>query len=94
MSELTTYRINDSSLGGERILRSNEVLQLDHLIQDKALVPDTRLQAIADAPRCEHGNIYPHDTYNDELRDFGGECEGAPEAAAVLDALEGTDNDD
>jgi len=61
-----------------------------------AIVPDGRLQAIADAARCEHGNIYRHQIAwadggigwysNDEW------CEGAPELAALLDALGGTDN--
>ena len=60
------------------------------------LVVDGRLQAIADAARCEHGNIYRHQIAwadggigwysNDEW------CEGAPELAALLDALGGTDN--
>ena len=48
-----------------------------------------RLQAIADAPKCEHGNIYPHlvdrwfrnDTGYNEKR-----CDGVPDLADLLDA--------
>ena len=49
------------------------------------VLPDTRLQAIADAPRCEHGNIYTH-IRPSALRTTKW-CDGAPKLAALLDAL-------
>jgi hypothetical protein len=58
------------------------------------LVPDTRLQAIADAPKCEHGNVYRHiDRHSIRYQPIAGLmkwdwCEGSPEfAAAIVDAL-------
>ena len=53
--------------------------------------PDARLQAIADAPLCEHGNVYRHIVTPDIRTEFGGTliefCFGAPELAGLLDSL-------
>ena len=62
---------------------------ISFLIDDGVLVPDLRLQEIADAPRCKHDNVYTHLQPTTNLL---GEisfkwCEGAPELAALLDAL-------
>ncbi len=85
MSDLTTYRAARGFTGS----------LLKRLIAQGALVPDTRLQAIADAPRCVHGNVYLH-TIEDSIEaallidnpaDALARCEGAPELAALLDAL-------
>ena len=54
------------------------------------LVPDTRLQAITDAPRCEHGEIDWH-WVEDKVRGMPlvgrWRCDGAPELRALLNAL-------
>ena len=71
------------------------------LLSDGALVPDTTLQDIADASRCEHGNIYSHPTASlHSIRENTGAslwtvdvCAGSPELADLLAALEG-DNDE
>ena len=62
-----------------------------------AIVPDGRLQAIADAPRCEHGMIDEHrhvvgwnPDYNDNFGTVT--CQGAPVLRALLDALGRTDD--
>ncbi len=61
------------------------------------VVPDTRLQAIAEAPRCEHGKIDRHvyyvldsdgvNTYHSNGCVVTAWCEGAPELRAKLNAL-------
>ena len=80
MSDLTTYRLPDPLPRGRNI-------EVDELI------PDTRLQAIADAPRCKHGNIYPHIDGDSVTSDPGIArwyiCQGSPEKAALLDGLVG-----
>ena len=52
---------------------------------------DVYLQAIAAAPRCEHGNVYRHIVTPDIRTEFGGTliefCFGAPELAGLLDSL-------
>jgi hypothetical protein len=63
---------------------------------DSFMVPDPRLQAIADAPKCEHGKVYRHivDTTIVQTPNPPGYdkidfdvCEGSPELADLLDAL-------
>jgi hypothetical protein len=49
------------------------------------LIPDSRLQAIADAPRCEHDMIDRHITHVEAAVTKW--CEGAPELRDLLDAL-------
>ncbi len=53
------------------------------------LVPDTRLQAIADAPKCEHDSIDEHEWggYGGGGMDGRKWCEGAPELRAAISAL-------
>ena len=58
---------------------------IQRLVDSGSLTPDTRLQAIADAPRCVHGNIYTHIILT-AIRTTTW-CDGAPELAALLDAL-------
>ena len=75
--DLTRYRIENSDL-------FHDAIKLG------MIKPDTTLQAIAGAPRCEHGNIYPH---LENSRGMQYECEGSPEAAGLLDALTQEDTD-
>ena len=91
-----TYRWNpDTEI--EKVWRVIRVQELhDDLVRDGVLVPDTRLQAIADAPRCEHGMIDEHrhvvgwnPDYNDNFGTVT--CPGAPVLRALLDALGRTD---
>ena len=81
MSDL--YRLYDDDKDGDGELG-------DYLL----VVPDTRLQAIADAQLCEHDCIDEH--YADWEKGPEGKaikpwCEGAPELRALLDALGGAD---
>ncbi len=50
-----------------------------------------RMQAIADVPKCVHGNIYPHSVAASGeawKRGVGRmECVGSPKLAGLLDAL-------
>ena len=65
----------------------------------KVIKRDDSLQAIADAPRCQHGMIDDHQyekygTYWGRQETFVRDCDGAEELRALLDALvEGTDDD-
>jgi len=56
-----------------------------HEIVYEKVEPDATMQAIADEPRCEHGNVYTHIVLTD-IRTTKW-CEGAPKLAALLDAL-------
>ena len=81
MSDL--YRLYDDDKDGDGKLG-------DYLL----VVPDTRLQAIADAQLCEHDCIDEH--YADWEKGPEGKaikpwCEGAPVLRALLDELGGTD---
>lgn len=76
--------------------------QLTHRIKDSELFiiedclePDTRLQAIKDTPRCEHGKIdehlaqrQMHDSFGAKNRPHEYICIGAPELRFLLDVLE------
>lgn len=79
---------NLAATGHRRCIRCNAI----QLTDGTWLVPDTRLQAIADAPRCEHGKIDGHDAGDPEHPYASGGfvkdvCPGAPELRALLDAL-------
>ena len=88
--ELTTYRIcyECEGTGGPWHEMCDVCLATDGPLGSN---PDTRLQAIADAPRCKHGNIYPHIDGDSVTSDPGIArwyiCQGSPEKAALLDAL-------
>ncbi|KKL51031.1 hypothetical protein LCGC14_2299570 [marine sediment metagenome] len=63
-----------------------------HEIVYEKVEPDATMQAIADEPRCEHGNVYSHidgkESY-ERIRqgsDYSW-CKGSPELAALLDAI-------
>ena len=58
---------------------------IQQLVDRDSLTPDTRLQAIADAPKCEHDMIDRHITHVKEAVTKW--CEGAPELRDLLDAL-------
>ena len=69
------------------------------LIRDGVLVPDSTLQDIADAPKCEHGNIDRHIIGGSIRRmeligtiemDW---CDGAPKLRALLDGLVNNDQE-
>ncbi len=105
MSNLTTYRINLYAADAHDY-DTGESGPIGRMILDGVLVPveslTPRLQAIADAPKCKHGYVYPHQygwdvTYTSRGEVTGclpeGTCPGSPELADLLDALEGTDND-
>ncbi|KKK98594.1 hypothetical protein LCGC14_2641210 [marine sediment metagenome] len=76
----------------------------DDLVNARVLIPDTRLQAIKDAPRCEHDRIDRHQVTvkNDDGEDIyypNGAvmwewCEGAPELRDLLTALTEENNND
>ena len=62
------------------------------------LIPDDRLQDIADAPRCEHGKIDGHLT-NDPYHPYvhglvKNWCPGTPKLRSLLDALNEEGNDE
>ncbi len=59
------------------------------------LVPDTTIQTITDAPKCEHDRIDPHyPNIMDGKHVLAVSCEGAPELRALLSALDKENNDD
>ena len=62
------------------------------------LVPDTRLQDITAAQKCEHGMINGHptdDPYHPYVHGLVKNwCPGAPKLRSLLDALIKEDNDD
>ncbi len=102
MSDLTTYRIGDlNGLGHVDNPNTGNpgypiaAEMLEDMLQGGVLVRDTRLQAIVDAPRCVHGNIYPHPKgkFEDEGYTIR-HCVGAPKLAALLDALTEENNDE
>ena len=86
MSDLTTYRLETGHVDEHHY--ADVARTIGYMERDKVLVPDTRLQAIADAPRCVHGNIYPYPKgkFEDEGYTIR-HCVGAPKLAALLDAL-------
>ena len=99
MSDLTTYRASKLTLSDWRGIADNAGVSaavMFYIVDEvrSTLTPDTRLQDIADAPRCEHGLVdvhYVNPWYvgaheSDKLK-----CEGAPELRDLLDALGGTD---
>ena len=89
MSNLTTYRWNpDAEI--EKVWRVMRVQALhDDLVRDGILVPDTRLQDIADA--WNEGNTEPISAgirvAHKSVRDWW------PEVATLLDALGGAGDD-
>ena len=93
MPDLTRYRETDV------VLTLGIEIQYWQQLSKLMLVPDSTLQDIADASRCEHGNIYSHPTASlHSIRENTGAslwtvdvCAGSPELADLLDALEGTD---
>ena len=78
MSDLTRYRIDHT----KRRLPGPTMWEIcgdvDFLISEGILVPDTTLQDIADAWQLQWGTQWQHDVRNDN-----------PDFAALLDALEG-----
>ncbi len=96
--ELQSYRIDKTwfSSSEHGVRWQTEV---GGLITHRVLVPDTRLQAIADAPKCKHELIDRHQAYilNDDLTQkyhpngaaVWEWCEGAPELRAAISALAG-----
>ena len=96
MSDLTRYRVPPGHMSDAEVRTEYGELYNRGGFR---YIKDTTLQAIADAPRCEHGNIYPHGvaTLHGTREGSGASlwyvdtCEGAPALGALLDALEGTD---
>ena len=95
MSDPTTYRKAVPAM--VEPYNHSDTSLIQQLVDRGSLVPDHRLQAIADAPRCEHGKIDRHICY---VLDNDGEatyhpnghvvtawCVGAPELRALIGAL-------
>ena len=104
MSDLTTYRASKLTLSDWRGIADNAGVSaavMFYIVDEvrSTLTPDSRLQSIADAPRCQHGMIDDHQyekygTYWGRQETFVRDCDGAEELRALLDALvEGTDDD-
>jgi len=69
---------------GERLISNIDTGLIDRCDCREGFLPDDTLQQIADAPRCEHGNIYRHKLYFFKEWRW---CEGAPGSAALLNTL-------
>ncbi len=84
----STYRIDHDQIVG--VSYSDDFVEQQ--IEDGWLVPDNRLQAIADAPKCEHDKIDRHkwarSGYSTPVW-----CEGAPELRAAISALTKEEHD-
>jgi hypothetical protein len=77
-------------LSHRRTLMSDLMSLARRELYDRIAEAESQLQAIADAPRCEHGVIDEHWTEFDPLKNRmldGKRCAGATELRDLLDAL-------
>ncbi len=59
-------------------------VQIDTMRYEALLASERRLQDIASTPKCEHGNVYPHNSTVTEY-DYIRWCDGAPELRALME---------
>ena len=85
------YRIERFDPEGEPVKFFSDEALIINFEDGYAVVKDSRLQDIADAPLCEHGNVYPH-ADGDSITADGNVsrwhlCHGSLELAALLASL-------